>query len=719
MLRTVVLAFAVCTAAAAHGQAAPPAAPLSDVTDTYFGVAVPDPYRYMEDLKDPRSAGWIKAQADHTRARLDGIAARATLLREVTTYGDAAAARVTDVQLVQDHIYYQKRRAEENIPRLYVRRGWRGAERLLVDPAQVPATAGEHHSISYYAPSPDNRYLAYGISASGSEEAVLQVLDLASGQPVGAAIDRAKFAAPAWLPDGRLLYGRLPKVAADAPDTERYQNIVAYLHRPGADPEQDEPVLGPQLSPRVAIAPTEQPYVFVVPGSDFLVAMAVNGTQRELRIWSAPLAAYAGKDTPWQPVCDGADAVTDFTVIGRDIYLLSHRDAPRFKVLRTSLARPDVAAAVLVVPASEAVITGLAAARDALYVRRMNGGASDLLRVPYGARARPQQVRLPFSMDIDSLAADPRHPGVVFDASAWTRFGGYFEVEPRSGRVRDTGLQPQGRYDRPDDLVATEVQVRSHDGTAVPLSIVHRKGLRLDGRNPTILYGYGAYGISMTPFYRPTWLPWFRRGGVLAVAHVRGGGEYGQEWYRGGFQATKPNTWKDAIAAAQWLIEHRYATPKTLSIMGGSAGGIFVGRSITARPDLFGAAVDQVPISDAVRAEFSANGVANIPEFGTVKEEAGFRGLLAMSAYHAITDGLPAPAVLVTTGFNDSRVPAWQAAKMAARLQAASSSGKPVLLRVDYDAGHGFGSTKTQAYEERADVFAFLLWQAGVAGYLP
>jgi prolyl oligopeptidase len=322
-------------------------------------------------------------------------------------------------------------------------------------------------------------------------------------------------------------------------------------------------------------------------------------------------------------------------------------------------------------------------------------------------------------MDIDSLAADPRRPGVVFNASAWTRFGGYYEYAPKAGNVVDTKLQPQGRYDNPADLVATEVKVKSHDGTLVPLSIVHRKGLKLDGTSPAILYGYGAYGISQTPFYRPTFLPWFERGGIFAVAHVRGGGEYGEEWYKAGFKATKPNTWKDAIAAAEWLVANRYTSPATLAIMGGSAGGIFVGRSITDRPDLFGAAIDVVPVSDTVRAEFSANGVGNIPEFGTVKEEAGFKGLYAMSPYHWIKDGTKYPAVLVTTGCNDSRVPAWQAAKMAARLQAATTSGKPVLLRVEYGAGHGVGSTKKQAYEERADTFAFLFWQFGVPGFRP
>ena len=263
------------------------------------------------------------------------------------------------------------------------------------------------------------------------------------------------------------------------------------------------------------------------------------------------------------------------------------------------------------------------------------------------------------------------------------------------------------------------MKVKARDGTLVPLSIVHKKGIKLDGTNPTILYGYGAYGISMTPFYRPTFLPWFNRGGVLAVAHVRGGGEYGEDWHKAGYKLTKANTWNDAITCAEWLVAHKYTSSPKLAIMGGSAGGIFVGRSITERPDLFGAAIDEVPVSDLVRMEFSSNGVPNIPEFGTVKEADGFKGLLEMSSYHHVKDGVKYPAVLLLTGFNDPRVDSWQAGKMAARLQAANASDKPILLRIDFDAGHGFGSTKKSQYEERADLLAFLLWQFGVKGFQP
>ncbi len=709
----------LCTAAVALAQTKPPVAPVRTVSDTYFGTSVADPYRYMEDLKDPEVAKWMRAQADFTRKTLDRVPKRDVLLKEVTTYGDAAASRVSSVQIVADMVYYLKRNADENISKLYVRQGLAGKQRLLVDPDAMPAPEGKHFAIDYFAPSPDNKYLAYGISIGGSEESVLHVIDVATGKETGDVIDRANFGSPSWLPDGRLLYNRLQKLEPGSAVTDKYLNSRAYVHALGANPDNDVALLGVGLASGIAIDPAEIPAIASPIGSDYVVGLIINGVQNEFKLYVAPLTALDGAKTPWVKVADNADDVTGFDVAGETLYLLTHKDASRFKVTSVSMARPDVAAAEVVVAQSEAVITGIAVAKDALYVRRMNGGVSDLLRAPYAPGAKPVAVRLPYGGDIAALATDPRRPGVVFDFGGWTRFGGYYAYEPASRKVVDTRLQPQGKYDNPSNLVSTEVKVKAKDGTLVPLSIVHRRGIRLDGNNPTILYGYGAYGISQTPFYRPTFLPWFDRGGVFAVAHVRGGGEYGEDWHKAGFKATKPNTWNDAIACAEWLVAHKYTSPSKLSIMGGSAGGIFVGRSITARPDLFGAAIDDVPVSDAMRWEFSANGVPNIPEFGTVKKEDEFRALLEMGPYQNVKDGVAYPAVLLVTGINDPRVDAWEAGKMAARLQAATSSGKPVLLRIDYDAGHGYGSTKKSQYEERADIFAFLFWQLGVKGFRP
>jgi prolyl oligopeptidase len=269
------------------------------------------------------------------------------------------------------------------------------------------------------------------------------------------------------------------------------------------------------------------------------------------------------------------------------------------------------------------------------------------------------------------------------------------------------------------EIEVKEVDIPSHDGVWVPMVVLHRKGIALDGRNPTLLNGYGAYGLTIQAWYDPRRFAWFERGGVLAFVNPRGSGAYGDAWHRAGYKDSKPNTWKDGIAAARWLIDNRYASPATLGITGGSAGGIFVGRAVTSAPELFAAAIMAVPLLDTVRAEVSANGATNTREFGTVKVESEFKGLLEMSTYHHISDHTAYPAVLLLQGLNDPRVDVWHSAKAAARFQQASSSGKPVLLRLDAQAGHGIGSTAAQATAQLADVWSFLLWQFGYAKHEP
>jgi prolyl oligopeptidase len=287
------------------------------------------------------------------------------------------------------------------------------------------------------------------------------------------------------------------------------------------------------------------------------------------------------------------------------------------------------------------------------------------------------------------------------------------------GETRDTRLLVTHRPPGTPDLEVSEVLVPSHDGAQVPLAILRRKGLPRDGANPTLLIGYGAYAHSIDAFFDPRASAWLEHGGVLAYANVRGGGAFGDSWHRAGFKATKANTWKDGIASANYLIAQRYATPKTLGIWGTSAGGIFVGRAVTSAPELFAAAIFDVGVMDAVRSEESANGITNISEYGSVRNASEFPALLEMSTYHHIQDGTKYPAVLLIHGLNDPRVDVWHSAKAAARLQQASSSGKPILLRLDRDAGHGIGSTARQRDEKLADIYSFLLWQFGLARQRP
>jgi prolyl oligopeptidase len=708
------------TSGRAADDAAPstaPVAPVRPVTDEYFGVNVVDPYRYMENLKDPEVADWFKAQNDYTRAILVRLAGRDALLTRIKELDEAVPARVFDVRrLPNGRYFYQKRLASEDVPKIYMRNGLTGEEKLLVDPATFAKSGGPHYSVDYYGPSLDGRSVAFGVSPAGSEDAVLHVLDANTGKETGDVIDRAQFGNPNWLPDGRsFLYNRLQELGPNAAPTDRYLKSRVYLHVLGVDPAQDPVVFGFQISPAIEVKPEDIPFVGTVPGSSHAFAIVAHGVQNEITMYFAPLASLNKPGIPWKKICDVDDDVTAFDVHGEDLYLLTHKGASRFKVLHTRLPNPDLAKAEVIVPASEAVIRNLAAARDALYVQELDGGIGRLLRVPYGAK--PQPVALPFDGSVDLAATDQRVPGTLLDMTSWTKAHKIYAYDPHSKQVTDTKLQPVGPYDDPKDLESVEVKAKNYDGTLVPLSIVYKKGLKQNGLNPTLLQGYGAYGITQDPAFDPKRLAWFDLGGVYAVAHVRGGGEYGEDWHLAGKGLTKQNTWKDFIACAQYLIEHKYTDSAHLGGLGGSAGGITIGRSLTERPDLFAALIDAVPMSDVVRAEFTPNGPPNIPEFGSVKTEDGFKGLYAMSAYHHVKNGTAYPAVMLTTGFNDPRVISWEPGKMAARLQAATSSGKPILLRVDYEAGHGFGSTKTQRQIELADELSFLLWQFGEPGF--
>jgi prolyl oligopeptidase len=698
----------------------PPAAPVRPVTDDYFGIKVVDFYRYMENLKDPEVEGWFKGQNNYTSAMLARIPGRQALLERIKVLDESAPARVFDVRRLPDGRYfYQKRLASEDVAKLYTRTGLSAEEKLVLDPQKYAAQGGPHWSINYYAPSFDGRYVVVGVSPGGSEDAVMHIVDLTTGKETGETIDRGWFGSPAWRPDGRsFFYNRMQKLGPDSPPTDRELKSRVYLHTVGHDPDKDPVVFGFEVSPRVKITPVDIPFVSTAPGAAYAAGLIAHGVQNEYTLYLAPLDSVHGAEAPWQKLCDVEDDVTGLDARGDDLWLLTHKDAPRFKILHTRLSHPDVAHAQVVVPQGEAVIQNISAAADALYVQELDGGIGRLVRLP--ADGGPvEQVKLPLDGSVAIAASDQRVAGVLLDMTSWTKARTIYAIDPKSRAVTDTRLQPAGPFDAPADLVSVEVMVPSYDGTLVPLSIVHRRGLQLDGSHPALLNGYGAYGITSDPNFDPKRLAWLERDTVYAVAHVRGGGEYGEDWHRAGMKLTKPNTWRDLIACAEYLIGKKYTTSSRLGISGGSAGGILVGRALTERPDLFAAVINLVGASNTLRAEFSPNGPPNVPEFGSVKTQPGFEDLLAMDSYHHVQDGTPYPAVLLTTGFNDPRVTPWEPAKMTARLQAATSSRKPILLRVDYEAGHGIGATKTQTQELLADLYSFLFWQTGVPDFQP
>ena len=699
-------------------SAAPPSAPVApvrEVTENYFGQTVVDPYRWMENTKDPEVISWLKAQNDATRAALGRIPGRPAFLERIRALDDAGTS-VSGLQWAPGMYFYFKTEPGSDNRKLFVREGLSGSERLLLDP-EKRSTPGQHTSIDYFTPSLDGRYVAAGLSTGGSENSVLEILEVKTGRSLPDRIDRAQFGAVAWRKDGKsFFYNRLAKLAPDAPPTEKYRKSQAFLHLLGADPEKEQPVFGYGLSPNVSLTVDDFPFIAYTPASPYAFGVVAHGVQNEATVYAAKLDALAGAKTPWRKIVDVDDAVTRFDARGETLYLLTHRDASRFKVVTLNLSEPDSRPAGLVA-SSEVVITGVGVARDALYVQDLDGGLGRLRRVPFDG-GKTESLMLPFDGAISSLVTDPRMDGVILQMTSWTKSALWYTWDPKTRQATDTKLAMLSPVDF-SGIDSVEVKTRSADGTMVPLSIIFKKGIALDGSHPTLLSGYGAYGITIDPGFSPTRLAWLEKGGVIAFAHVRGGGEYGEDWHLQGKLSTKQHTIDDFIACAEYLIDKKYASPKTLAGEGTSAGGITIGGAITQRPDLFGAALIRVGDSNALRSETMESGPANVPEFGTVKTEEGFKALYAMDAYQHVKPGAAYPAVLLTTGANDPRVAPWQAAKMAARLQASTSSGKPILLRVDYDAGHGLGSTKSQRDEELADEDSFLLWQFGLSEFQP
>lgn len=712
---------------AALTAAARPTAEIRAVTDTYFGQEVRDPYRYLEDATQPDVVAYMKGQAAHTRKTLDALPGRSAMLARINTLSQAGV-QVSGVQLAgatgAGLVFYYKLSPGESTRRLFVRQGVSGAERLVFDPATV-STAANRVTIDSFTASPDGHHVAVGIAAGGSEDTSLIVINVAKAKAVGRPIDRIAFAEMTrWSPDSKsFFYNRLPPVKSGEPPN-RYLHSVAYRHVIGRAVEQDERVLGGQVDAKTTLADIDIPSVTWSSDSKSLIGKILHGDLREISLFVASVGDFR-QPLSWKKVIDPSHEVTNFVTHGANLYLLTHHEAPRYKIVRLALPQPDWAQRVTVMPHGDTVIREMAIAQDALYVRELFGGVDRMQRLNVSesiySGGQLEFLRLPFDLAVRQLVTHPSRPGAIVRLEGWTESPRYMRIEERTGTLSDTRLQPKSPIDF-SGIDEVRLTVTAKDGTKIPLSLMYKKGTLLDTLRPAILRAYGAYGITMTPAFNPATLAWLERGGIIGTCHVRGGGEFGEEWHRGGQKLTKPNSWRDLIACSEYLIDRQFTRTARLAIQGGSAGGITVGRALTERPDLFAAVIPSVGVLDAIRAEFTPNGPPNIPEFGSVKTEDGFKGLFAMSAYHQVRDGTPYPSVMLTHGVNDPRVEVWQSTKMAARLQAATSTlpnANPVLLRLDYDAGHGIGSSRSQRNAELADVYSFLLWRFGDPAFQP
>ena len=697
-------------ALAPAGIGAPPPPPaVKPVTETIWGVPVTDNYRYMEDL-GPATIDWMKAQGAYTRSVLDAIKPLPALRERVHAF-TGSFGFVQSYGEFGGRKFYEERGPGADVFDLVVKDA--AGTRKIVDMAALRAQhGGAPMAINYILPSFDGSKVAVGISSGGSEDASLFVYDAATGAQVAGPIDRAQFGPTSWSLDSTKLYFvRLKKLGPNEPGTEKYRDPSLDAWDLKSEPV---PLYGSMTGRGPAFGHDETPVVQLEPTVPVAVLVSQNGVQNEIKAWTAPAAEAARPDAHWTLLLTRDDGVTSADARGEDLFLLSHKDAPTFKVLQLKAGAP-LSSAVTLVPADPRhVIEGVHAAADALYVLSRDGDYSRLLRIPAGTD-RIEEVALPSKGHVSDVFTDPRVPGVTFALENWVLPPTMLRYDPAGRTFADLHLGVHGDIDAAAFTVS-DLQAKSHDGAMVPYALVRPKGA--SGPGVTVVEAYGSYGISELADFSPRRAAMMREGINYVVCNVRGGGELGEAWRLGGKDANKPNTWKDIIACGEDLIARGVTDRHKLFILGGSAGGITMGRALTDRPDLFAGVIDIVPAANTLRAEFSPNGPDNVPEFGTIKTEQGFHNLMEMDSIQHVKAGVDYPAVLISTALNDPRVSPWEPAKFAAALEA-SGAPNPVLLRVDEQAGHGIGSTRTQGDLLTSDWIAFAFWRSGLEGWRP
>lgn len=688
-----------------------PAAPAAQpVTETLYGQTLTDNYRFMEKL-DPSTIAWMKAQGAYTRSIIDAIPGRAALGKRVSAF-TGSFGFIDGYAEYGGRIFYEERAPGADNFDLIVKDA--KGTRKIVDIEKVMAEhGGKPYAINYIAPSPDGSKVAVGLSEGGSENASLTVYDAATGAAIAGPVDRAEFGVTSWSVDSKLLYFiRLKKLKPTDPGTEKYRDSSLQTWDLKSEPVT---LYGSLSGHGPAFGHDETPSLIFTPGSDAAILESTNGVQNEQKIWVAPAAtAIDPAKAKWQLLADRADGVTGLDIRGNTLFLLSHKDAPTFKVLAVTAGQPLSSAKVLVAAQPDRVIEGVHAAADALYVLARKGAYSELLRIDAHS-GETSEIALPFEGHIDEAFTDPRQPGIVIDLSSWTTPPTVFRYDTQTHAFTDLHIGVAGDID-PKAYTVSDLNAQARDGVMVPLSLVQPKGVSTP--QIAVIEAYGSYGISNLADFSSRRAAFMKEGIAYAVCHVRGGGERGEAWRLGGKDANKHNTWQDLIACGEDLIARGVTSKDKLFIFGGSAGGITMGRAMEERPDLFAGVIDVVPSANAERMEFTPNGPDNIPEFGTIKTEQGFKNLYAMDAFFHVEKGETYPAIMISTGLNDPRVAPWIPAKFEAALLA-SGTPNPVLLRVDEQAGHGIGSTRSQNDKLVADWIAFVKWRAGVPGWAP
>lgn len=715
LITVLLMLLTLCFMSNVNAQWSYPESKTVDSINTYFGETISDPFQWIEDLKSDEVKKWFKAEANYTDEVISKIPNRETLAKEMSELDKVKKVKYSSISERNGIYFYEKRLPGEEISKLYYRKVNSGEETLLFDPETYET--GKKYTMGSWIISDNTKNLIIAITENGKERPFLRIMNVENKTFYPDIINAAY--ASGWLEgsDNTFMYMKLQ--SDDVHNMESNLNSKVMVHKIGEDLSKDKLILSREHDPQLEIKPEEYPYIAWFDYSDYIFA-GKGSVDNNQELFYAPKSDLLSGKINWKPLCRKSDEITYFIANGDFVYLLSSKDASNFKVISTSLKNPDIANAKLILNGGDKKIESIGNTKNFLIITQIYNGIETSISKMNFENNLLTPVNLPLKGSISINPMSPFSDQCYVWNSYWTTPSNLYSLDLKNDEFEKGPFNVEFEFSGIENIVSEEIEVPSHDGVMVPLSVIYDKTkLKKDGSNICYLDGYGAYGISSNPYFNTFMLPMLSRGVIYAVAHVRGGGEKGEDWYKAGWKTTKPNTWKDFIACGEYLIENGYTSKEKLAGTGTSAGGVMIGRAITERPDLFKVAIPQVGCLNTVRAELSPNGPVNIPEFGTVKIEEEYRALKEMDSYLHLTPGVKYPATLVTTGFNDPRVISWIPGKFAAKMQNVSSSGNPVLLKVDYSTGHFGGETMSDYFKNLSDIYSFIMWQCGDPDFQP
>ena len=637
----------------------------------------------------------------YTRSVLDPLPGRRQMQERLTQL--SATGTIGAPQVGGSYYFYTRREGTQNQPVLLVREGIHGKDRALVDVNQMAADGTV--ALDWWYPSDDGKYVAYGTSHSGSEESTLYVIETATGKLLGDTIERTRFASVAWKKDDSgFYYTRHPK-KGEVPEGEEVYHVKIFYHAMGKDSAGDALIFGDKLGAQ------DMPGVQLPDDDDrWLLISAAQGWAKT-NLFLQDLQA----DTPAVEITSGKEFVYGAEIFRGKLYVMTNEDAPRFRVFAVDAANPQRENWKEIIPQSDAVLQNVSVFGGKLFAQYEKNATSQLKMFDLEGKSLGE-IALPAIGTAAGIGGRWDRDEMFFGFQSFTVPASVYEVELGT---RKTELWD--RVQAPIDPSAYEVKqlwFASKDGTKIPMFVFHKKGIVLNGKNPTLLTGYGGFNISLTPSFMASRFLWLEHGGVFAVANLRGGAEFGEEWHRAGMLEKKQNVFDDFIAAAEFLIDDKITDKDHLAIQGGSNGGLLMGAMMTQRPDLFRAVVCQVPLLDMLRYQNFQIAKLWIPEYGSADDPKQFQWLYAYSPYHHVKPGTEYPAIMFMTADSDTRVEPMHAKKMAALMQAEAANGqsreRPILLRIESKAGHGAGKPIAKQIEEGVDIYSFLFWQLGV-----